>query len=124
MSKKETIIRLVPRIGLPPRPYKLFPWENVVVKSLDDCPLEHSHFIAEHCRLSPYTIELLLRYAKFYFNQSIEDCATEIGLDYCGYWREPYGESTDWLLSLPPIAKELNKQIYADIESYKASQER
>jgi len=125
--RKNSIIRLVPRIGLPPRPYKLMMWENLIVQSLDNCPLEHSHFIAEHCRMNPLTVELFLRYAKYYSNRTLEHCAKDLYLKHCGYWTEPTDKFNhnlqEWYKHLPPIAQELRQQILDDYEKLKASYE-
>lgn len=110
MGKKETVTRLVPRIGKPPRAYKLLPWEYELTKSLDNCPIEHSHFIAEYCRLPGQTIELLLRYTKL-VNRPIEICAEELGLIFDDSWREPLLDMNNWLAKLPTTAKGLNKEI-------------
>ncbi len=114
MTKREPVIRLVPRIGKPPRPYKLQKWENTIVKSLDNCPIEHSHFIAEHCRLNPVTIEMLLRYARHFSDKTIEECADEIGLENDGTWREPRRHHDKWISNLPSVAKEFRDQIYLE----------
>jgi len=110
MSNKKFLVRLVPRIGLPPKPFKLLCYEYEITKSLDDCPIEHSHFIAEHCRLPGQIIELLLRYTK-QVNRPIEVCAKELGLSFNDSWQEPTLSINNWLTNIPSLAKEINQEI-------------
>ena len=122
MADKEYITRLLPRIGLSPRAYKLLPAEYAMTKSLDNCPIEHSHFIAEYCRLPGDTIELLLRYSKLFDDKPIEVCAGEIGLVYNGSWREPTVDKDSWLEKLPPVVKRIQKDIKSDIIDWHSNQ--
>ena len=121
MSKKQHMTRLVPRIGKPPMVYNLLPWEFEVTRSIDSCPIEHSNFIAEHCRLSGTTIELLLRYTKQSNSQSIEECAKDIGLQFNGSWREPFKKDAS-LPDLPKIALKIKKDIVQEMLEWQSKQ--
>lgn len=116
----KTITRLVPRIGMPPRIYQLLPFEFELTKSIDDCPIEHSHFIAEHCRLSGHTIELLLRFTKEHPDKTIEECARELGLRFGGSWRERFSKDC-WLPDLPDCALHIKKDIEREIREWNHS---
>ena len=116
----KTITRLVPRIGMPPRIYQLLPYEFELTKSMDNCPLEHSHFVAEECRLSGHTIELLLRFTKERPDKSIEECAKELGLHFNGSWRERFSKD-GWLPDLPENAQHIKKDIQKEIREWNLS---